>query len=63
MQVSNILQVQRNIAQTLAANSTPIVVRFLCSTPSEPTMASPKASNPHIFKHLSALEHTNHSQE
>jgi len=40
---------------TLAASSTPIVTRFLCSTPSEPTMASAYDSNPHIFRHLSTL--------
>jgi hypothetical protein len=40
----------------LAASSTPIVVLFLCSTPSDPTIASAKASSPHIVKHFSALE-------
>ena len=40
---------------TLAASSTPMVVRFRCSTPSEPTMASACASKPHIFRHLSTL--------
>jgi hypothetical protein len=40
---------------TLAASSTPIVVRFLSSTPRVPTMASAYASKPHIFKQRSAL--------
>ena len=40
----------------LAASSTPIVVLFLCSTPSDPTIASANASSPHIVKHFSALE-------
>jgi hypothetical protein len=40
---------------TLAASSTPIVVRFLCSTPSVPTMASPYFSRPHILSTVSTL--------
>jgi hypothetical protein len=40
----------------LAASSTPMVVLFLCSTPSDPTIASANASSPHIVKHFSALE-------
>ena len=40
---------------TLAASSTPMVVRFLYSAPSEPTMASAWPSKPHIFRHLSTL--------
>jgi hypothetical protein len=40
----------------LAASSTPIVVLFLCSTPSDPTRASANASKPHIVRHSSALE-------
>lgn len=40
---------------TLAANSTAIVKRFLCSTPREPTITCAKACNPHMSKHLSTL--------
>lgn len=40
---------------TLAANSTPIVVRFLCSIPSDPTDASAQGPNPHILRTVSTL--------
>lgn len=40
----------------MAASSTPMVVRFRCSTPSDPTMASAWFSSPHIFKHCSTLQ-------
>ena len=40
---------------TLAASSTPIVVRFLCSTPSVPTIASACFSRPHILSTVSTL--------
>jgi hypothetical protein len=53
-----ILPQDLDIRQTLslAASSTPIVVLFLCSTPSDPTIASANASSPHIDKHFLALE-------
>lgn len=43
---------------TLAASSTAIVKRFLCSTPSELTTTSAKVCNPHIIRHLSTLSRT-----
>jgi hypothetical protein len=43
------------LQHTLAASSTPIVVRFLCSTPSVPTMASAYFSKPHILSTVSTL--------
>ena len=50
------------IELTLAANSTAIVKRFLCSTPSELTTTSAEVCNPHITKHLSTLSRTHQQQ-
>jgi hypothetical protein len=47
---------RQNRTLALAASSTAIVVLFLCSTPSDPTIASANASSPHIVKHFSALK-------
>jgi hypothetical protein len=45
----------KKLGQTLAASSTPIVVRFLCSVLNEPTEALAYRSRPHILRHSSTL--------
>jgi len=45
----------QKVGQTLAASSTPIVVRFLCSVLNEPTEALAYRSSPHILRHSSTL--------
>lgn len=45
----------QKVGQTLAASSTPMVVRFLCSVLNEPTEALAYRSSPHILRHSSTL--------